>query len=190
MDLNELLTRCREGDALAWEVLVRQYQARIYGTACAYVGDRDEARDLAQEIFVRIYEKLDQCRDADRFSGWILRIARNASLDHLRRRKARPPRQDVPADMAGDLRDPRPNAEELWQQDGRKRLVHRAMQRLSDISREIILLKEMQGMPLEEIAAALDIPLGTAKSRSHRARIELAQAVLEIGGPTAMDSGL
>ena len=91
MDLSELLQRCRERDALAWEVLVRQYQSRIYSISCTYVGSRDEARDLSQEIFVRIYQRLDQCRDAERFPGWMIRIARNASLDHLRRLRARPP---------------------------------------------------------------------------------------------------
>lgn len=185
MDLSELLQRCRKRDALAWEVLVRQYQSRIYSIACTYVGSREEARDLSQEIFVRVYECLDQCRDAERFSGWMIRIARNASLDHLRRLRARPPLQDIPAEEAVGLRDPRPNAEEIWQADGRKRLVHEALQRLSDISREIILLKEMQGLPLDEIAGMLDIPLGTVKSRSNRARLELAKAVRELGGPAA-----
>jgi len=84
-----------------------------------------------------------------------------------------------------ELRDQRPSAEELWHADGRKRLVHRAMQRLSEISREIILLREMQGLPLKEIASLLEIPLGTVKSRSNRARLELGEAVLELGGPEA-----
>jgi len=185
MELIELLRRCREHDTLAWEVLVRQYQSRIYGIACAYVGDKDEARDVAQEIFLKIYTSLNRCRDAERFPAWMTRIARNACLDHLRRRKARPPLHDLPAESVMGLRDPRPGAEELWQDDGRKRLVHRALQRLSEISREIILLREMQGLPMKEVAFMLGIPLGTAKSRSNRARLELGQAVLELGGPEA-----
>ncbi len=189
METNELLKRCRRGDALAWEALVRQYQSKIHAIACTYVGDRDEARDLAQEIFVKIYRNLDQCRDGRKFPAWMIRIARNTSLDHLRRRKARPPRHDRPAETLSDLRDPRPNPEELWQADGRKRMVHRAMQNLSVLSREILLLKEIQGLPMLEIATMLEIPLGTVKSRSNRARVELAQAVLELGGPGACETG-
>ncbi len=189
MDNNELLKRCRKGDALAWEALVRQYQSKIHGIALTYVGDRDEARDLAQEIFVKIYRNLGQCRNAEQFPAWMIRIARNACLDQLRRRKARPPRQDLAADTLPSLRDPRPNAEDIWRADGRKRLVHRALQSLSEMSREILLLKEMQGLPLQEIAAMLEIPLGTVKSRSNRARIELAQAVVELGGPGAAEMG-
>jgi RNA polymerase sigma-70 factor (ECF subfamily) len=189
MELSELLQRCREGDALAWEALVRQYQSRVFGIAYTYVGNREEARDLAQDVFVRVYERLAACRDAERFPAWLARIARNASLDHLRRRGARPPLQDVPAETVRGLSDPGPTPEDLWLADGQKRLVHRALQRLSAISREIILLRDMQELPQAEVAAILGIPVGTVKSRSNRARIELAQAVRALGGPRAAEGG-
>lgn len=182
MDQAELLTRCREGDELAWEVLVRQHQARICSIAYTYVGNAEEARDLAQEIFVRIYRRLDSCRDSERFLAWMIQIARNACLDHLRRRKARPPAQDIPADEMLGLAAEGPDAEEMWIRDVRKRLVYRALQTLSKINREIILLKDMQGLALEEIARLLDLPVGTVKSRTNRARIELARAVRALTG--------
>ena len=71
MNVSELLERCRKGDELAWEALVRQYQGRILAIAHGYVNDPDEARDVAQDIFVRIYRKLDTCRDADRYEEVI-----------------------------------------------------------------------------------------------------------------------
>jgi len=182
MDQAELLKRCQQGDELAWEVLVRTYQARICSIAYTYTGSTEEARDLAQDIFVRIYRKLDSCRDSERFVPWLVRIARNVCLDHLRRRKARPPRQDLPADELHTLADPGPTPEEEWVQSARKRLVYRAMQELSKINCEIILLKDMQGLSLEEIAGALDLPLGTVKSRCSRARVELAKAVMSLSG--------
>ena len=165
---------------------MRRYQSRIYSVAYTYLGDPDEARDLAQEIFVKVYRKLDECREPERFPAWLMQIARNASLDQIRRRQARPPARDLPAAEMTDLRDPGRNAEELWLADGRKRLVHRALRRLSDISREIILLRDMQELPLSEIAALLDVPLGTVKSRSNRARLELARAVKELGAAGEM----
>jgi len=182
MDLAVLVDRCRRGDELAWEALVRQYQSRVYGIAYGYTGDPDDARDLAQDIFIRVYKRIDSCREPERFLPWLVRIARNAAVDHLRRRKARPPARDLPADEALDLAAPGPTPEEQWTAESRRRLVYSALQNLSDINREIILLKDMQGLALEEIAGMLGVPLGTVKSRCNRARIELAQAVIALGG--------
>ncbi|RKZ14318.1 hypothetical protein DRQ50_09145 [bacterium] len=186
MDPTELIRRCRAGDELAWEALVRQQQGRICSVALGYVGDQDEANDLAQEIFVRVWDRLDTCTDLEKFGPWLMSIARNACLDHLRRRKARPPRQDVPAAEMTNLASSIPTPEDDWLATSRQRLVHRALRRLSTINREIIVLKEIQGLPLEQIANMLGLPLGTVKSRSSRARIELARAVVDLdGGPAS-----
>ncbi|MCP4570847.1 MAG: sigma-70 family RNA polymerase sigma factor [bacterium] len=161
---------------------MRQEQGRVCSIALGYVGDQDEAFDVAQEIFVRVWNRLATCTDLERFGPWLMSIARNACLDHLRRRKARPPRQDVPADEMHDLRSGGPTPEDTWLSTSRQRLVHRALGNLSDINREIILLKDIQGLALEEIAGMLELPLGTVKSRSSRARTELAQAIVDLGG--------
>ncbi|MBN1426495.1 sigma-70 family RNA polymerase sigma factor [Candidatus Fermentibacteria bacterium] len=182
MDLPELLQRCRTGDELAWETLVRAYQGRIYGIAYGYVGTTEEARDLAQEVFVRIYRKLHTCRDPERFLPWMVRITRGVCVDHLRRVKARPPAHDVPVDEDIHLAADGPDPEQSAMLNARKRLIYRALRMLSAINREIIVLKEMQGMPQEEIASMLRVPLGTVKSRANRARIELAKAVVTLGG--------
>ena len=167
---------------------MRRYQSRICAIAYGYVGNADEARDLAQDIFLRVYRKLDSCPEPERFRPWLIRVARNICLDHLRRLKARPPRQDIPAEEMYSLRDPGPSPEDLWEADARKRLVYKAMQGLSKVNCEIILLKDMQGLSLEEISRILDIPLGTVKSRSNRARLELAKAVRALGGPPAAEA--
>jgi len=184
MDQAQLLQRCQAGDELAWEVLVRTHQGRVCAIAWHYLGDQDEALDLAQDIFVRVYRSLDTCTEPDRFEHWLTRIVRNACIDKLRRRKARPPRQDIPADELTSLVSSAADPEQQWLSTSRQKLVHRGLQRLSDINREIIVLKDIQGLPLEEIASMLDLPLGTVKSRSSRARVELARAVVELeGGP-------
>ncbi len=184
MDPAELLKRCSQGDELAWEVLVRQHQGRICAIAYGYLGDQDEAFDLAQEIFVRVYERLDTCEDPEKFQSWLTRIARNACIDHLRRMKARPPRQDIPADEMHNLAGGSSNPEQDWVRSRRKKLVFQAMQELSEINREIILLKDIQELPLDEIASILKLPVGTVKSRSSRARIELARVISSWGsGP-------
>jgi RNA polymerase sigma-70 factor, ECF subfamily len=175
MELSILLERCRDGDELAWEALVRQFQSRVYGVAYHYAGSAEDARDLAQETFIRVYQNLAVCPEAPGFLPWIIRITRNACIDHLRRKRARPPAQDIAADELPTLRDPARDPGQLYADNSRKRLVHRALQQLSELNREIILLKDIQGLTLEEIASMLHLPVGTVKSRSNRARIELAR---------------
>jgi RNA polymerase sigma-70 factor (ECF subfamily) len=98
--------------------------------------------------------------------------------------KARPPRSDVPVEDGPQLPDPSPDPEDNWMADQRKRLVYAALAQVSEPNREMILLKEIQGLNLQEIAALLAIPLGTVKSRSNRARLELARAIITLD-PTA-----
>ena len=88
-ELDLLLLRCRQGDAPAWEALVRRYQARIYGFALHYLRDREEARDTAQEIFIKMYQHMDGVRDGGSFLPWMLRLTRNCCIDRVRSRKAR-----------------------------------------------------------------------------------------------------
>jgi len=188
MELTHILESCRAGDELAWEMLVRRYQSRVYGIAYTYVGDSEEARDLAQDIFVRVYRHLDSCKDADRFLPWMIRISRNACIDHLRRRKARPPAQDIPVEDAFRLVAPGETPDEECVRRERLKIVDLALQQLSEINREMILLKDMQGLALEDIAGLLNLPLGTVKSRSSRARIELAKVVQGIVGPPTREA--
>jgi len=180
MDLELILQRCREGDELAWEALVREYQGRIYAVAYHLLGNPEDARDTAQEIFIRIYRNLHVCRDAQWFVPWAIRIARNVCIDQLRRRKARPPAQDLDAEEMRDLPVREPDPEQSWLEASNRRLVRKALLGLTALNREIIVLRDIQALPLEEIARMLNVPLGTVKSRCNRARIELAGKVREL----------
>jgi len=177
VELNTLLDRCRAGDDLAWEALVRRYQGRIFGVSMQYLRDREEARDAAQDIFIKIYMNLGSLRDGQTFLPWMLRLARNSCIDRLRRLKVRTPEISVPIDDALEVAADGPTPEESWQEGGRRGLLHRALGSLSETNREMILLKEIQQLKMEEIADLLSVPLGTVKSRSNRARLELAKVV-------------
>ncbi len=181
MDLPQLLSLVRTGDELAWEGFIRTYQRRVFGLAYHYTGNTSDALDLAQDVFVRIYENLGLIPDAEGCQPWILRITRNACIDHLRRRKARPPLWDLPSDEMFDLRSTEQTAEEAHQEEVQKSAVHRALLELTDLNREIILLKEIHGLGIETIATMLQIPVGTVKSRSSRARLELADKLVKTG---------
>jgi RNA polymerase sigma-70 factor (ECF subfamily) len=182
MDLEALLEGCRKGDELAWEAFVRQMQGRVYALALSYAANREEARDLAQEVFVRLYAKCRRFPEAGRFLPWMICTARNVAIDYLRRRKARPPLADIPAEEARALVESGPDPEEACCVEADRRLLYRALQKLSTLNREIVVLREIQGLRLEEIASLLRVPVGTIKSRTFRARAELAEAVLALRG--------
>jgi RNA polymerase sigma-70 factor (ECF subfamily) len=176
-DVATLVERCRQGDGLAWEALVRRFQSRVYAVSYHYMREADEARDVAQDIFVRVYERLDSYDGQSNFLAWLLRVSRNACIDRLRRRAARPPATDLTPDDGVELVAGEPDPEEEAGRSARKALLYRALNGMSDKNREIILLKEIHGLKIEEISEMLGLPVGTVKSRSSRARIELATRV-------------
>jgi RNA polymerase sigma-70 factor (ECF subfamily) len=176
LDVATLVDRCRAGDDLAWEALIRAHQSRVYAVARHYLRDPEEARDVAQEIFIRVYERLKDF-EGDRFLPWLLALSRNCCIDRIRRRKVRTPEAAVPIESGIQIEDDAPSADEHAEESARKRLLYRALDRLSEINREMILLKEIQGLKLEEIAEMLHLPVGTVKSRSNRARLELARTL-------------
>jgi RNA polymerase sigma-70 factor, ECF subfamily len=179
-DLATLVERCRAGDALAWEAFVRQLQGRMFALAYSYAGDREDARDLAQEIFVRLYEARSQWPSGDEFLPWLFRVARNRSVDYLRRRSVRRPALTADEAEIADLADPAPGAESQAIAADRRSLLHAALRGLSAINREIVVLRDVHGLPIQQVASILGVPLGTVKSRASRARVELAQRVLAL----------
>ena len=179
MELEDLLQRCRGGDALAWEALVRQFQGRLFGVARFYVSNREDARDIAQEAFIRIYQNLNDVEVGTNFTAWALRITRNCAIDRLRQVRARPRTVAMPADdrIGEEFSAPRPL-------DGlagdNRELLYRALELMTAANREMILLKDIQGLKQQEIAEMLSLPIGTVKTRASRARVELARRILEL----------
>jgi RNA polymerase sigma-70 factor (ECF subfamily) len=183
LELDDLLARCHAGDQLAWEAFVRRFQGRIYSIAYSYAGNPDDARDLAQDIFVRLYVSRRQWSAAAGFVPWLVTTSRNLSVDFLRRRRARTSATEVGLDAAAELTGASADPEAQLTSSRRRSLVWQALHRLTHISRETIILRDLQGLSLHEVAAALRIPIGTAKSRTSRARIELAQQVFALVRP-------
>jgi RNA polymerase sigma-70 factor, ECF subfamily len=139
----------------------------------------DEAEDLTQEVFVKVYQTLGRYRESDGpFGGWLMAVARNHAIDHYRRRKQeRLRRADDPALLeTAPAREEHPIAG--LEREERKRLVHSGLRALPPDLRLPLILCDLQGLPYEEIAAELQIPLGTVKSRINRARVELAKRLV------------
>ncbi len=176
----QLIDLCRKGDERAWERFIRRHQDRILNLAYQFTGNREEARDLAQEIFVRLYQKMSQYQSDRPFMTWFNSLARNLCIDHYRSRKRDRVLVDKPVEEFVSLEAQVERTDRRLQRRERHEFLMRAMETLGEISREAIVLKDLQGHSLEEIAEMLSVPLGTVKSRVHRARIELASAIQKI----------
>jgi RNA polymerase sigma-70 factor (ECF subfamily) len=176
---SDLLPRCRVGDEVAWRELVTRHTRKVFGLAYRFTGRVDEAEDLTQEVFVKVYQTLGRYRESDGpFGAWLMAVARNHAIDHYRRRKQeRLLRADDPAALeAMPAREEHPVAR--LEREERARLVHSGLQSLPPDLRLPLILCDLQGLPYEAIASELEIPLGTVKSRINRARLELAKRLV------------
>jgi RNA polymerase sigma-70 factor (ECF subfamily) len=139
----------------------------------------DEAEDLTQEIFVKVYQTLDRYREADGpFQGWLMAVARNHAIDHYRRHKQERLRHQEDPQVLESLPARAEHPLAGLEREERARLVHRGLRALPPDLRLPLILCDLQGLPYEEIAATLEIPLGTVKSRINRGRLELARRLL------------
>jgi RNA polymerase sigma-70 factor (ECF subfamily) len=180
MQLETLLEQCRAGDELAWEALVRRYQGRVFALAYHYLRDREEAREVAQETFIRVYRGLRTFDGEGSFTAWLVRVARNCAIDRIRKLQSSPAYEGDEVEATDPLVATGPDPEDHSLAQDRRDLICRALDRMSEINREMILLKEIQGLKQREIADMLAIPLGTVKARTNRARLELAERILEL----------
>lgn len=163
----------RRGDREAFGQLVARHERAVYALCLRILGSPEEARDAAQEAFVRGYESLRSYDPALAFRPWLLRIARNRCLDLRRREAVRPPTEALDEDRAAQVSagDP-PAIERLLREEGRIRL-EAAIARLPDEQREALLLFHQEQLSYREIAAVLDVPIGTVMTWLHRARRRL-----------------
>jgi RNA polymerase sigma-70 factor (ECF subfamily) len=170
-----LVERVQQGDKRAYDILVMKYQNKIIQLAYRYVHDHDEALDVAQEAFVKAYKSLDKFRGDSAFFTWIYRIAINTAKNHLVASGRRPPRTDLDAqeaeqyDGAEGLRE-YATPENVVLRDELKETIAGAINELPDDLRTAITLRELEGLSYEEIAQAMDCPIGTVRSRIFRAR--------------------
>ncbi|HEV2852756.1 MAG TPA: sigma-70 family RNA polymerase sigma factor [Thermoanaerobaculia bacterium] len=171
-----LARRAANGRTDAWEELLSLYGERIYNLAVHFAGGAEDAEDLTQEIFLRLYQNLRLYRGDVPLAAWALRLSRNLCIDHYRRTR-RERRSDMLAEdvlermPAGD--DPQAEAQKRQQ----LRAVYRGLEEMPEELAEVVVLRDLQGWSLEETAAFQEVPVGTVKSRLHRARIELAGRV-------------
>ena len=180
---HDLVRKVIDGDATAYRCLVERYQGRIYSIVYGMVRNREDARDLAQEAFVKAYKNLSRFRFSASFYTWLCRIAMNVSIDHIRKQKNRRTQEfddgiatKGPAgviSLAHHRGDP---SKSIERKQLRARLSE-ALESLSDDQKEAIILREIDGLAYKEIAEIMGIPEGTVMSRLYYARKNLQAAL-------------
>ena len=179
-DDGSLIRATRKGDARAFETLVRRYQDRLLTALASIAGSRDEAEDVAQEAFVTAYVKLDKFDGDSSFYTWLYRIAMNNAVSRLRKRRIESSVEHT-RDLTGS--EPycdREMAEDQVLRQERAAQVHRALSMMPQDFRAVLVLREMEGCDYDTIAQILDLPVGTVRSRLHRARMQLKEQLSEV----------
>ncbi len=180
-----LVRRCLAGDASAWEELVQRHHRRIYNICYRFAGTADDAQDLTQEVFIKIYRTLGSF-DTERgaFMTWVTTVTRNLLVDHFRKTKqdrmtdsldAAPSEHEDSMPLSDKIEDKGPTPDARAQSLEISETVHAALQKLSPDLREAVILRDLQDMDYRDIATVLKVPEGTVKSRINRGRAELAR---------------
>ena len=176
----QLIDEALAGESSAFGQLVRKYQDRLFNTIVHVAGGREEAEDVVQEAFVQAFVKLETFRGKSAFYTWLYRIAFNVAVS--RRRRKRP---EVSVEQSRELSGNEPldageSPGDRVERRERADQVQAALAMLTEDHRAILLLREMEGCEYDTIAEILDLPVGTVRSRLHRARIQLKDLLLEI----------
>lgn len=178
----ELVKRASKGDHRAFDLLVRKYQHRIFALISRYVRDQDEVQDVAQDAFIKAWKALPRFRGESQFYTWLYRIAVNTAKNHLVSRSRRPPGSDIDAEEAEQyagadgLRDiGTPDSVLMSEQLGG--VINKAIEALPQELKTAVTLREFDGLSYEDIAAIMECPVGTVRSRIFRAREAIEQAM-------------
>ena len=180
----QLVQQCLQGDGSAWEELVRRHTRRIFNICYRFTGNRTEAEDLSQDVFLRVYRTLGSYRSAHGgFATWVTSVTRNLLIDHYRRTK-----RDRITDSLDDAMPAVENKQSSARRPDELALlgelsaqVQRALIKLSPELREAVILRDLQQLEYGEIQRTLAVPEGTVKSRINRGRIELARILQQMG---------
>lgn len=178
--------RVLDGNADEYEKLVLEYQKNVYNLALRMTGDPEDAADMAQEAFIKAYSSLSGYRGDSKFSVWLYRIVSNVCLDFLRAKKRRQTvslsvTDDDGEDTKLDIADESKSPERIFERAMTRDAVRRGLAALTPEYRQILILRELQGMSYEEIAEVLGLESGTVKSRIFRARKKLCAFLLRDG---------
>jgi len=181
----ELLDRCLAGEDSAWEALLKAYTRKIYNLCYRFTGRAEEAEDVTQEVFIKVFQTLKTYQAAQgSFTTWLNRVARNHLVDHYRRARKDRVTSSLEDELPAAEQKPSQHMEPTTQVESRERreVLQLALDKLSPDLREAVILRDLQDLDYEEIAQVLRVPQGTVKSRINRGRLELGRVLKRMEG--------
>jgi len=188
--IEALIHKCLHGDQAAWDRIVRQHWRKVFNVAYKFVGRHDEAEDLAQDIFLKVFKSLNTFDRRANFQTWLISVSRNLCIDYYR--SVRKERQTI--DRGVDPNELTPESTETGpmaalEQRDRVALLKQALSALPEPLRTAILMRDIQEMSYQDIADQLHLPEGTVKSRINRGRAELARQIRKLRGDDFKPTG-
>ncbi len=183
----EVIESCKAGDRKAFEEIVLYYQKKVFSIAYRILGNLEEAKDLAQEVFLSVFDSIKDLREEMKFDGWLTQITLNHCRNRWKYLKRRhyftsdsldDPVETEDGDMSRQLGDPSDNPETFYEKKMIQQFIERGLLKLKEDQRELIVLRDLQGYSYEEIGNLFHLPEGTVKSKLHRARMDL-KTILE-----------
>jgi RNA polymerase sigma factor (sigma-70 family) len=180
-EIEPLIERCLKGDQRAWDEIVRRYWRKVFNVAYKFVGRQDEAEDLAQDIFLKLFKSLKTFDRRANFSTWLISVSRNLCIDHYRSMRRE---HDVVTHDVDVVSLARPSAldspQVALERRDRVALLRAALDTLAPSLRTAVMLRDIQELSYQEIAEKLGVPEGTVKSRINRGRTELARQIARL----------
>ena len=174
----QLIKQTLDGQTAAFGILVRKYQDRLFNSMVHLLRNPSDAEDVVQDAFLQALRKLDTFQGNSQFYTWLFRIARNTAISKLRRKKPTVSLESTDSQQRLDFPDDGPTPSTEMERRERQTGLMRAMDQLSGEHREILILREMEEQNYETISEILDLPVGTVRSRLHRARLQLKELLL------------
>ena len=181
----ELLDRCLAGEDSAWEALLKAHSRKIYNLCYRFTGRVEEAEDVTQEVFIKVFQTLKSYHAAQgSFGTWLNRVARNHLVDHYRRARKDRVTSSLEDELPEAEQQPSPHMEPTGQVESRERreVLQQGLDKLSPDLREAVILRDLHDLDYEEIAQVLSVPQGTVKSRINRGRLELGRVLKRMEG--------
>lgn len=180
----KLIKKCKRGNIDAFEELIENYEKTVFNIALKMVKNPDDAMDVSQEALIKVYKSISSFNFQSAFSTWLYKVVVNTCLDFLRKKKSNTYSIDVPietedGEIKREIKDNINSPETLLDKQLTKELIHNSINKLDDIHKTVIILRDIQGFTYEEIAQILDCSLGTVKSRISRARKNLKDIILK-----------
>lgn len=181
MDINELVARLKNGDQEVWNMVVDQYSRKVYNMALNFAGNSDDAADITQEVFLKVYNNIEKFKEEKSFTSWLLRLSKNYCIDYWRKSKYNRRSLELDENLKIEPANGAGTPEDAVIKRYDAIYLRKKLRLLPPDLRALIIMRDIQDFSYQEIAEHLEIPLGTTKSRINRARTKLAKLILKEG---------